>query len=392
MKRAIDSSAHVLTPNDLGQANRFRVLQALVDSGPLSRAELARLLGAPRASVGVITNGLIDDGILTEEELAQPAAGRGKPAKPLWFAESAGLSGAISIEPDRVSSGLVDARGRLSGRQSRHITPDVSAEKLTEIVVELARETFEHTLDLTGIGLVVPAQCDSMGGRIELCTIIPSLTESRLPSVLAETLGRDTILEQDVRALASAERWFGAGRGAERFAVVQVDRGVGVGLVIDGHVFPGPQISSPQFGHTIVDRSGAQCTCGSRGCWETIASLDWLLREASRRGLSRDDITQIIASAEGGAEAALEVLAEFADNLAIGMANLLHVFRVPKLVLHGSAARLGEGFHTILDERVQAHMGSLARNVEITASTLGDEALLLGAGATSMSRRLGVRL
>lgn len=392
MKRRTDSSTHVLTPNDLGQANRFRVLQALVDSGPLSRAELARLLGAPRASVGVITNGLIDDRILTEEELAQPSTGRGKPARPLWFAESAGLSGAISIEPGRVSSGLVDARGRLSGRRSRPITPEISAENLTEIVIDIARDTFAHELDLTGIGLVVPAQCDSLGGRIELCTIIPSLTGSRLPEVLGEALGRDTILEQDVRAIASAERWFGAGRGAERFAVVQVDRGVGVGLVIDGHVFPGPQISSPQFGHTIVDRSGAQCTCGSRGCWETIASWEWLLREATRRGLSQDDVARMVTSAEERSQTAMDVLAEFADNLAIGMANLLHLFRVPKLVLHGSAAQLGEGFHAMLAERVENRLGSLARPVEITASSLGDEALLLGAGATSMSRRLGVRL
>jgi len=383
----------VLSPQDLGQVNRLRVMQALVDRGPLSRAELARVLGVPRASVGTIANLLLADGILAEEPTR--TGGRGKPATPLWFAESAGLTGAVSIESSRVVVGLVNARGQVQHAQEVAIEPAIGAEELDAVVLGLIADVLgEQVEHLGGIGLVVPAQCRPSDSLVELCTIIPSLTGSALPALIEGATGRPVWLEQDVRALAAAERWFGTGRGASSFAVLQIDLGVGVGVVVDGYVFPGQEVPSPQYGHTCVDIDGLQCTCGLTGCWETVASLAWLRDRASQRGIT--DAASLTPSAldrasQEGDESAEELLAEFAGNLAVGLANVVHALRTPRIVLQGSLAEVGEGFAARLRERVRDRL-TTAEELDVVPTELGGQTLLLGACATVLSHTLGIRV
>lgn len=392
----LKKSQQVLSPQDLGRANRFRVLQALVDRGPLSRAELSRLLGVPRASVGAITNALVESGVLQEDTATdQPRQGRGKPPRPLWFAESAGLTGAVTIESNRVSVGVVNARGTVLEQRSTPITVGISPASLLHTTSKLVSEVvMPRAADLVATGVSVPAQVDSVMGEIELCTIIPSLTGSPLVAHLEKLTGGRVWLNQDVRALAAAERWFGKGRGSDSFSVLEIDIGVGVGFVIEGHLFPGASVSSPQVGHTCVDRFGLTCTCGSRGCWETIASLTWLRREAEARGIANASglvPADLVVAAEEGHRPSATLLSEFADNLAIGIANLAQVLRIPLVILQGAIADAGEGFAQQLAHAVARHI-TWGERVEIVTTPLRQSALLLGAGASALSHEFGIRL
>lgn len=383
----------VLSPQDLGQVNRVRVMQALVDHGPLSKAELARVLGVPRASVGTIANQLITDGILVEEP--SRTGGRGKPATPLWFAESAGLTGAVSIEASRVAVGLVGARGEVRRERVEPIDPAIAADELAGLVLGLVEEVLGPERErLGGIGLVVPAQVRPSDALVELCTIVPSLTGSDLPARLESATGCPVWLEQDVRAIAAAERWFGTGRGASSFAVLQIDLGVGVGVVVDGYVFPGQEAASPQYGHTCVDLDGLPCTCGLVGCWETIASLAWLRGHAGGRGLAgAESITprELAQRALDGDEVAADVLDLFAAHLAVGLANVVHALRVPRIVLQGSLADAGDDFARQVGELVSARL-TTHEEIDVVPTGLGDQSLLLGACATVLSHAFGVRV
>lgn len=385
----------MLTPQDVGRANRYRVLQALVDNGPLSRAELARVMGVPRASVGTIINALVDDGVLAEELSHTVQRKPGKPARPLWFANEAGLCGAVAIESGRVRCGLVDASGTVSYASEVHIEEDVSERELLQLVRELFRACpADMMARIHTVGLTVPAQCDPDRGVIELCTVVPSLTDSALPEQLAVAFGCDVALEQDVRAFASAERWFGNGRGRSSYAVLQVDRGVGVGVVADGLLFPGPTVSSPQFGHICVDRGGKMCSCGQRGCWETIASTEWL--RASAGSLLRESVSaplpHLLDLAGAGVLAADTLVDEYADNIAVGVATLAQIFRVPHLLLEGELSEAGEDMRRRLQRAVDERAAMMSHTPEILGSGLIGEAALLGAGATALSQDLGVRL
>src|SRR5699024_8985007 len=115
---------------DLGRANQYRLIQALVDHGPQSRAELARVLSVSRASVGAITNGLIEHGVLNEDHSARPI-GRGKPPVPVWFSKDGYVAAAISIEAEQVRVGCVNARGEILSSSTMPFDQQIGRDELT---------------------------------------------------------------------------------------------------------------------------------------------------------------------------------------------------------------------------------------------------------------------
>src|SRR4051794_919207 len=110
-ERSSNLDGQLLTPSDIGDVNRSRVIQAFCDYGPLSRADLAKMAGVTRATIGNIVLGLIESGLVEEVEAPERSGKVGKPGRPLWFGPNAGLSGAVAIEADRVQGALVNARG-----------------------------------------------------------------------------------------------------------------------------------------------------------------------------------------------------------------------------------------------------------------------------------------
>src|SRR5438105_10156052 len=133
---ALSTRGALLSPSRIGDVNRSRVLQALCDNGPLSRAELAKMAGVTRATIGNIANALIESGLVEEHE-PREATGVGKPARPLWFVPGAGLSAAAAIRSGVFDVALIDARGDVLDAGSGEFDP--SADTDTELRARLTR-------------------------------------------------------------------------------------------------------------------------------------------------------------------------------------------------------------------------------------------------------------
>lgn len=385
----------VLSSVDVGSANRARVLQALVEHGPMSRADLARLLDVPRGTVGAMVATLLETGVLAEEAPRPPVDGIGKPARPVWFAPSAGQCGAVSIRAGLVETAVVDGRGEISSRSATPFPPSASQREIEEVVLRSAEEVLgAYRGDLSGIGLAVPALCNPTEGEVIACTPVPGLVDTKLPRLLSESFGTETLLEQDVRAFAIGERWFGAGRGAPEFAALQIDVGVGAGIVLGGRLFLGQTGNTAQVGHTCVDVRGLPCTCGLRGCWETIASLRWLRSQAAQRGIpggAKTTPARLQRRADSGDTAAQELLGEYADNLAVGIANLAHVLDLTLFIVHGEVVRAGTPFLDLVQASVRARtLRPMSDTTSVVFSEMDQDAGLLGSAATVLTDRFGL--
>ena len=385
----------LLSSTDVGSANRARLLQALVDDGPTSRADLARRINVPRATISTIVTGLLEAGVLQEDPPQPPLDGIGKPPRPLWFAPDALLCGAISVSRGSVDTAVINARGEILARGRSQISADGATGALDDEIVAAASSVLRAFRGrLTGIGLTVPALCHTDSMQVLACTPIPSLVGTRLPPLLSEAFGVPCVLEQDVRAFAVGEKWFGLGRGLPDFAALQFGVGVGAGIVLTGHLMSGRGGHSVQLGHTCVDPDGIACSCGLRGCWETLAGHRWLRNEAVRRGVpgGRDTTPKRLAGRKAaGDEAAAGLLAAYGDNLAIGMANLVQLLSLQLFIIHGDVVHAGEEFRAELQSKVVARcLPALAAGVRVEYSALDQDAGLLGAAATVLTRRLGV--
>lgn len=389
--------AGLLSSSDVGAANRARVLQALFEGGPTSRADLARQINVQRATVSTIVAGLMRAGVLVEGEARPPAEGIGKPGRPLSFASEALLCGAVAVSRGQVETAVVDARGVLLARKRETLPAGCTTAELERRVLRAAEDVLGgYRGRLTGVGLTVPALCDPEAGRVLVCTAVPGLVGSTLPRALSRRFSAPVRLEQDVRAFAIGEKWFGQGRGRSDFAALQIDIGVGAGVMLPGQLLAGVRGYTTQLGHTCVDRDGDWCTCGLRGCWETVASTRWLRAECVRRGIAGGHNTtpgRLAKRAAAGDSAARQLLDDYADNLALGLANLVQLLSLRVFILHGNVVHAGEAFRAELERRVIARsMPALTDGIEVLYSDLDQDAGLLGAAAMVLAKHLGVSL
>jgi predicted NBD/HSP70 family sugar kinase len=347
-----------------------------------------------RSTIGSIVNSLIEAEII-EESPENPRSGVGKPPRPLWFGRYAGLSGAIFLRDGVIETALVNARGDILRRDAEHFDPQASGDALEKQVLSVAKRVLgRYRGRLAGIGLAVPAVVDAAGGRIIACTPIPGLVDTSLPAALERWGKVPIVLEDDVAALALGERWFGQGRGVRDFAAVQVGDGIGAAIVLAGHLLRGQRVASIEIGHTCVDPNGRPCRCGLRGCWETIASTGWLRSRASEvrlAGASGINPGRLVAMASAGDATAASLLDEYADHLAIGLANMVQLFSLDLFILHGDVVQGGPP----LVERIRAAVARrslrvLVDDVRVSFSALERDSGLLGAAATVMTSVLGI--
>lgn len=384
----------LISSSAIGLANRGRVLQVLFDLGPASRAELARHVGVNRATITGIIQPLIDQGLLVDGDPLPSRESGGKPAKPLWFAGDAAPICAVLLMHDSVQCCLVSLNGTITAEAKADFPAD--ADKV-EILAGIVFATISRTLALAhrpplGIGVAAGGMIDTDKGSIVAVNLAPLLAHFPLGEELTRRFGLPTRVDHHPRALLVGDRWFGIGRGKRNFAVIYTGEVLGGAIFLDGHLYRGPAGAGGELGHTFVHVDGAICRCGRRGCWETIATLGWLRREAEQAGLASAqamDSPRLVALAESGAVGAVELLDCYARNVAIGIANLQQTMAPNFIVLHGDVVgggpRLLASITRHVRELVPWRPGG---DIELVMGDLEDRAALRGAAGLVLSELL----
>jgi len=384
----------LISSSAIGLANRGRVLQVLFDLGPTSRAELARHVGVNRATISGIVQPLIDQGILVENDPLPSKESGGKPARPMWFAQDAAPICAVLLMHDSVQCCLVSLDGTITAEARAAFPPDAtSVETLAETIYASISQTLKlaHRAPL-GIGVAAGGMIDTDNGSIVAVNLAPLLAGFPLGAELTRRFGLTTRVDHHPRALLVGDRWFGIGRGKRNFAVIYTGEVLGGALFLDGHLYRGPAGAGGELGHTFVQVDGAVCRCGRRGCWETIATLGWLRREAEIAGLPSAgalEARRLVTLAGEGAAGAVDLLDRYARNVAIGIANLQQTMAPNFIVLHGDVVgggpRLLDAIAVHVRELVPWRPGG---DIELVMGDLEDRAALRGAAGLVLSELL----
>jgi predicted NBD/HSP70 family sugar kinase len=194
----------------------------------------------------------------------------------------------------------------------------------------------------------------SIGGHVDIATgevrFSPYLGWSqRVP--LAQRLRQATglslvVVENDVKALAGAQQWFGRGNAYRRFAVVKVGRGIGCGLVINNELERGKSGLAGELGHIPLEPHGELCICGNRGCLQTVAGGDAIVQELRRAG--RSDVQDVLAAAallRSGDPIARQVFQRAGEALGRGLATVLNLLNLEAIFLCGNLAVITSGVY-----------------------------------------------
>lgn len=384
-------TGHLLNPASIGQANRARVLEHLHREGPSSRAQMARALGVSRATIATILQPLLDNKTLVEQEPGPASAAGGKRPRPLWFTDEGRLLGALRIAPTHIAGALLGVDGQLRRSHQRELDPGSDTEHWDRTLLEVAHRCFDGA-ELLGIGVAASGMIDTTTGTILALHLAKALEGFPVAERLGSTFDCVVAVDHHPRVQALGDRWFGQGRHLDHFASVYTGEALGFGIVHEGRILRGESGAGGESGHTVVELDGLECLCGRRGCWETVATLSWLRREAERRGLAGAATLTcrgLSDLAEAGDPGADELLDTYARNLAVGMANNEHVLASGTYILHGDVCGGGEA----MGQRLARWLVEFSprRRVEPTVilSDTADDITLLGGGGMVLATALG---
>ncbi|MDX1622281.1 MAG: ROK family protein [Nitriliruptorales bacterium] len=249
--------------------------------------------------------------------------------------------------------------------------------------------------DVSGVGLGTPGVV--IGGTVGGATNVPGWYERfSLAEVFSNQVGRPVRIANDVTAAAVAEHRLGAGRGCDHVLVVFAGTGVGAGLVLNGQPYEGAVGGAGEFGHTVIERGGAVCPCGRRGCIEAYAGRRAMAQAAERAvAAGRSTILFDIQDEQGkkrptsgvfheayarGDELVADLLDDATSALGVGIASAVNLLDVEVVVLGGGLAdKLGERFLTTVDAAMRPHLFLQPPRVRLVSAELGDETGALGA-------------
>lgn len=296
------------------------------------------------------------------------------------------MIGAVDIGGTKIAVGIVDNSGNVLARTQAPTDPDNYAAGMDSVARMLHETTRQAGVDLTGIGIGSTGPVDPIRGEFGDVDFLPGWRGKSPVRDLAQTFNVRVALENDGDAAALAEAGWGAGRNRTRLIYITVGTGIGGGIILDGKLYRGVDGAHPEVGHQVIDPAGPQCSCGFRGCWESLAAgpamVAWLESHAPadyphRRGITAKRICEL---AQQGDEVALQAVEHEALYLGLGLANLINLFTPDAIVLSGSVMKSA----TLFLDRIRTVFRTGCRFVpaektQLTLASLGDDTNLIGA-------------
>ncbi|MFB6723312.1 ROK family protein [Kribbella sp. NPDC056345] len=356
-------------PLPLATPAGVEVLTRILTQGPIPRVEIARRTGLSQAAVTKAVAPLIEAGFVTDQaaapaELDSPngMVGIGRPVSPLTVVPRSVSVIGLKVTPTDligVTTGFTAGIRKVCHRPLDTTDPKNVIEQLADLAKELIgtlKSGTEVVGPVIGIGVAVSGDVD---GRHGVVRDSPFMGWRDVP--LAELLGRrlklPIVVTNDVRALTVAEHWFGVGVDADSFAVVTIGSGIGCGLYINGEVVSGAYGVSGELGHLPLAPGDLVCTCGRRGCVETVASSDAILtRIRATTKQPKLDLAGAINLAHEGdehARAAFDRAGEVIGSALAAMVNLVG----PELVV---IAGEGVAEYDLYEDRMRQAFGEHA--------------------------------
>jgi predicted NBD/HSP70 family sugar kinase len=390
---------------------KLRHILHLIHSGfNVSRLDLARMAGVSPASITAIAQRLIKAGLVVEAEGGSSALGR-KPVPLEIRADAAHLIG-LDIGTFYMRVAITDINGIILFTDQTESDLPAGRDRVLEMAVRFVRKAIsdsglpKHTIK--GIGIAHSSIIDTRSGIILFFPRPGHMAEWKnfpLQSLFEKEFGVPCLLEDSVRASATAEQRFGLGKGQKDFLYIDVGMGVGAALFFDGKLYRGPGGKSGEFGHFTSDENGPLCSCGNNGCLETMASCAAIIR-AARAAMECGVDSKILDLAGGNLDSvsieaiaraaalndslAFRVLQVAGSHLAIGLADLINLLN-PSLIIFGGA--LFRAVPELLSDPIwriikQRSIELSANDVKLQVSPLGSDATALGAARLIAERIL----
>ncbi|HXD61968.1 MAG TPA: ROK family protein [Lacisediminihabitans sp.] len=300
----------------------------------------------------------------------------------------------LDIGGTKVHAVAVDANGAIVHelRLPTGLGADAVLGTAITAVCELARLAGVTPEEFRSIGVGIPGSVDAEAGRVAHAVNL-ALEGLDLGPLLAERFGVPVRVENDVNA-AALGAWSlldtaGEAVGARSMAYLNLGTGLAAGVVIDGALWRGSRGTAGEVGHIPVEADGALCSCGQRGCLETLASGSAVARQWPSE--HPYPVVQLFEAADAGVPLAVEVRDRLVENTAVAVRILILSLDVDRVVIGGGISSLGAPLisrvHAVLDSWAQSSpfIASLELASRVSLVAAGSPVAALGAARAGLT-------
>ncbi|MFC5664186.1 ROK family protein [Kitasatospora misakiensis] len=384
------------TTRTVAQVNQTVLLEVLRRNGSLSRQRLAAESGLSTATVHRLVEGLRAAGLVVVEAERAPSGG-GRPPQLIRYNAGAQTVLAVALRPRRIVGVVADLHGTVLHEAEHHWAPGLgpdrtrepSAEDLTGPLLALADglRTWagRHAGTARALVVGVPGAVRDRTGLVEFAPALdwPGL---RLRAPLQERLGIPVAVESSVDLVALAVQRSEAGAGVSDLVAVLVGIEVGAGLVLGGRLHRGRLGSAGALGHLMADRRALDRPAGRVGDTQARIgdhAVDRRIAEAGLgvSGTSAERVAGLFRLAREGAPAAVRLVDELIDDLALLVAGPISVLGPELVALGGRLFREGGGvLLPAIESRLQGRVPVLPRLTVVDPAA----AELVGAAAAAV--------
>ena len=318
---------------------------------------------------------------------------------PFWYFPPTSIYAILSTMNATIAIDIGASRMRAASYTSKSTEPILYNQIATKSegipiedrLVTLIESIWPEDYQIQSIAAACPGPMDPINGIIVSPPNIPEWRYFPLQEFLETTFSIPIALNNDANLAAYGEWYFGAGKGCSDLIYLTISTGIGAGIILDNKLFVGPGGYGAEIGHTTIDINGPVCSCGQTGHLEAIASgpsiVRWVKSQLADESLKEHfpdgelNAKLVSDAAENGNQLALAAYERAGKYIGLAIADLLHIFNVPRIIIGGGVSRAGDILFDPIRNSVKEYVISdvFLEKLEILPAALGDNSGLMGA-------------
>lgn len=294
---------------------------------------------------------------------------------------------------------IITTEGQIEGQWRISTDTSNNGENIIKDIIASIKENFKkHQIkqdDLLAIGMGAPGVVDFQEGTVTGAFNLNWKHTEEVKKQITEAFDLPFFIDNDANVAALGEKWLGAGNDDDNIVFLTLGTGVGGGIIANGKLIHGVAGSGGEVGHITVEPDGFQCTCGKKGCLETVASATGIANlivhfakketAPSRMKTILEEGKEVSAErvfdlAKEGDVFAVKIVDEFAYYLGLACSHLGNILNPKYIVIGGGISNTGEFLlEKVRQNFVQFSFPNVKETTTIKVAELGSDAGVLGA-------------
>lgn len=371
--------------NLVREINSSLLLDLLKQKGPMSKYDMSKITGLSAPAVANIICLLLEIGFVKETGIGESVGGR--PPLLLELDMEGGFVVGVDIGSDNIAVVLVNFMGEIISKTTTPMDPDDGElqvfDKITATITETIKKSDRGRSKILGIGVGISGDVDTQKGIINHASRL-NWTNVPLKSILENSFHIPAFIEENVRLLSFAEKWYGAGRNHDDLVCIRVGDDIGAGIIVDGTFYPG---SSGRAGANIGEMRVSDDEDGFLKNRVTSGAILRRMKELCIKDtLIPDNVRDIAIAASEGNSDCLRVMDETGRYLGIAIANILACLDPELVIIGGGIAQAGSVLIDPIKNYLDTFYGEFLKKTKVVQAQLGEEAFSIGAATFVLHR------